>query len=54
MKFRLVLAITFALCVLTMGNQDQRWVVDNDAQLLLANIGRLVLTAWPRAQVSAH
>jgi beta-lactamase class A len=36
------------VCVLTDRNVDQRWVVDNEAQVLLANIGRAVVSAWPR------
>jgi beta-lactamase class A len=36
-----------AVCVLTTNNQDKRWVVDNEAQVLLANVGRAILTAWP-------
>lgn len=36
------------VCVLTKENKDQRWVVDNEAQVTLANMGREVLRAWPR------
>jgi len=35
------------VCVLTKDNKDQRWVVDNEAQVTLANMGRAVLSAWP-------
>ena len=35
-------------CVLTNANKDQRWVVDNEAQVTLANMGRLILSAWPK------
>ena len=35
------------VCALTKENKDQRWVVDNEAQVTLANIGRAVLSAWP-------
>ena len=31
-----------ALCVLTDGNEDQRWVTDNAAQVLIAKIGKEV------------
>jgi beta-lactamase class A len=31
-----------ALCVLTDGNEDQRWVADNAAQVLIATIGKEV------------
>jgi beta-lactamase class A len=37
------------VCAMTKANKDQRWVVDNEAQLLLAEIGRAVVRAWPRA-----
>jgi beta-lactamase class A len=37
------------VCVLTKDNQDQRWMLDNEPQLLLANMGRAVLGAWPKA-----
>jgi beta-lactamase class A len=37
------------ICVLTKANQDQRWLLDNEPQLLLANIGRVVVAAWPPA-----
>ncbi len=35
-------------CALTKENQDQRWLVDNEAQLTLGAIGRAVVNAWPR------
>lgn len=31
-----------ALCVLTDGNEDQRWVADNAAQLLIGKIAKEV------------
>ena len=34
-------------CALTKENQDQRWLVDNEAQLTLGAIGRAVVSAWP-------
>ena len=34
-------------CVLTKENKDQRWVIDNEAQVTLANFGRAIVTAWP-------
>lgn len=36
------------VCVLTSNNADRRWVVDNEAQLTLARMGRAILEAWPR------
>jgi beta-lactamase class A len=38
------------VCVLTKDNRDQRWVVDNEAQVTLANMGRAIVSAWPRLQ----
>ena len=35
-------------CVMTKENQDQRWVIDNEAQLTLARMGLAVASAWPR------
>jgi beta-lactamase class A len=35
-------------CVLTKENQDQRWVLDSEPQLLMAAMGRAVVDAWPR------
>jgi beta-lactamase class A len=34
-------------CALTRENQDQRWVLDSEPQLLLAEMGRRVVGAWP-------
>jgi len=39
------------VCALTNKNADTRWVVDNEAQVTLANIGRAVVNAWPRQVV---
>jgi beta-lactamase class A len=36
-------------CVLTKENQDQRWLIDNEAQLTLAHMGDAISRAWPRA-----
>jgi len=38
-----------AACVLTKENVDQRWLIDNEAQVTLANMGRAIAGAWPRA-----
>jgi beta-lactamase class A len=35
-------------CVLTKENVDQRWLIDNEAQLTMARMGRAILEAWPR------
>jgi len=36
------------VCVLTKDNKDQRWLVDNEAQVTLANMGRAIISAWPK------
>lgn len=39
-------------CVMTRENQDQRWIVDNEAQLTVARMGEAIIKAWggpPRA-----
>ena len=35
-------------CVLTKENTDTRWVVDNEAQVVLGKIGEAVVRSWPR------
>jgi beta-lactamase class A len=35
-------------CVLTKENQDQRWLIDNEAQVTMANMGRAIVEAWPK------
>ena len=35
-------------CVLTKENADQRWLIDNDAQVTMGNMGRAIVGAWPR------
>ena len=37
-----------AVCVLTRENQDRRWIVDNEAQVLIARMGEAIAAAWPR------
>jgi beta-lactamase class A len=39
-------------CVLTKENVDQRWLLDNEAQLTMASMGRAIASAWPRRAVS--
>jgi beta-lactamase class A len=41
-------------CALTRDNKDQRWVLDSEPQLLLGEIGRRVVAAWPRATAPAR
>ena len=35
-------------CVLTKENKDQRWVVDNEAQVTMAKMGLAIVSAWPK------
>jgi len=35
-------------CVLTKENVDQRWLIDNEAQVTMARMGRAIVEAWPR------
>jgi beta-lactamase class A len=35
-------------CALTKENADTRWVVDNEAQVVLGKIGEAVVKSWPR------
>jgi len=37
-----------AVCVLTKENADQRWLIDNEAQVTMGNFGRAIVSAWPR------
>ncbi|MBC7842523.1 MAG: serine hydrolase [Gemmatimonadaceae bacterium] len=36
-------------CVFTRENQDQRWVLDSEPQRTMAEMGRAVMAAWPKA-----
>lgn len=40
-------------CVLTKDNQDQRWVLDSEPQLVMARMGRTIADAWPRRAPAA-
>jgi beta-lactamase class A len=35
-------------CVLTKENVDQRYLIDNEAQVMMASMGRAIVSAWPR------
>jgi beta-lactamase class A len=35
-------------CVFTKENKDERWILDNEAQLTMARMGQLISGAWPR------
>ena len=40
-------------CVLTKDNVDERYSVDNEAQVMMAEMGRAIVGAWPRRPVPA-
>ena len=42
------LASRVVACVFTRENQDRRWVLDSEPQLLLARMGHAIAGAWPR------
>ena len=37
-----------AYCVLTKENVDERYVIDNEAQVTMAHMGEAIANAWPR------
>ena len=39
-------------CVLTKENVDERYSVDNEAQVMMAEMGRAIVGAWPRRPAS--
>lgn len=40
------------VCVLTKENQDKRYMIDNEAHLMMAHMGEAVVHAWPRRPVT--
>ena len=42
-----------AYCVLTKENEDQRYMIDNDAHVMMARMGDAIVRAWPRRPVPA-
>ncbi len=40
-------------CVFTRENVDQRWVIDSEPQRTMAELGRAIVTAWPRPVAAA-
>jgi beta-lactamase class A len=38
-------------CVLTKENEDKRYMIDNEAQAMMARMGDVVVRAWPRRPV---
>jgi beta-lactamase class A len=37
-------------CVLTKDNADQRWILDSEPQVTMANMGKAIVNAWPKRQ----
>jgi beta-lactamase class A len=37
-----------AYCVLTKENVDERYMIDNEAQVMMAHMGEAIVNAWPR------
>ena len=37
-----------AYCVLTKENTDQRYMIDNEAHMMMAHMGEAIVRAWPR------
>jgi hypothetical protein len=35
-------------CVLTKENADTRYMIDNEAQVMMARMGDAIVRAWPR------
>ena len=40
-------------CVLTKENQDKRYMIDNEAQTMMAHMGEAIVRAWPRRPAPA-
>ncbi|MEJ7812654.1 MAG: serine hydrolase [Gemmatimonadaceae bacterium] len=40
-------------CVLTKGNADKRWVIDNEAQVTMARMGEAIVGAWRQPEKAA-
>jgi len=38
-------------CVLTKENEDKRYIIDNEAQAMMARMGDAIVRAWPRRPV---
>jgi beta-lactamase class A len=37
-----------AYCVLTKENKDERYMIDNEAHVMMAHMGEAIVSAWPR------
>ena len=42
-----------AYCVLTKENKDERYMIDNEAHVMMARMGDAIVRAWPRRPVPA-
>ncbi|MEP6730888.1 MAG: serine hydrolase [bacterium] len=42
-----------AYCVLTKENKDERYVIDSEAHVMMAHMGRAIAQAWPRRPAPA-
>ena len=42
-----------AYCVLTKENSDERYMIDNEAHVMMAHMGEAIVRAWPRRPVPA-
>jgi beta-lactamase class A len=40
-------------CVLTKENEDKRYMIDNEAQVMMARMGEAIVRAWPRRPAPA-
>ena len=40
-------------CVFTRENVDQRWMMDSEPQRTMAEMGRAIISAWPRVVAKA-
>jgi beta-lactamase class A len=40
-------------CAFTRENIDQRWLIDSEPQRTLAELGRVIVSAWPRAAAAS-
>jgi beta-lactamase class A len=40
-------------CVLTKDNADERYMIDNEAQVMMGRMGEAIIRAWPRRSVAA-
>ena len=42
-----------AYCVLTKENKDERYMIDNEAHVMMAHMGEAIVKAWPRKAARA-